>query len=194
MHTGVHEKQRGMTEQDRDITIEEIILEKNGRIFQYATFFLRADVWKDEPAWVRLFPVGDFSLALNCAAHGKVRMLADVMAIYRFAANGSWTVRSDNDAMRTRTCERMIEGLLAFDEATGYKHNKYVTQRINRHKYTIALMQHDLKALRSDDLNEIFRSRPLKYRMNDVFRCACPKVYNTLVKPLAKVLKSHDRS
>ena len=194
VRTGVHEKQRGMTAQDRDVSLEEIILEEKGRIFQFATFFLKADVWRAEPDWVYNFPVGDFPLALNCALHGKVRMLADVMAIYRFAAEGSWTVRSDNDAIRAGTCRRMIEGLVAFNEATAGAYAPYVTQRINRHKYTIALMQHDLKALRSPALREIFNGRSLKYRMNDLFRCACPKLYNALGKPLAKVLKSYDRS
>lgn len=191
--TNVHED-RGAIEEDRDIPLEEIILEKNGRIFQYATVFLRMDVWKNEPAWFRCFPIGDYPLALHAALHGKVRMLADTMAIYRYGTKNSWTVRMDNDKKRIQVCERMIEGLTAFNEATEGRYDGCVATRINRHKYTMALMNHDLKALRSGELGELFRARSLKYRVNDVIRCKFPTLYNALGKPLAKVMKSHERS
>lgn len=195
VHTGVHEKTRGVTKEDRDVSMEELILEKKGRIFQYATVFLRADVWKDEPDWVRKFPIGDFPLALNAGTHGKIRMLADMMATYRYAASGSWTVRTDSDdKKRARVSERMIEGLAAFNEATDYRYDKYVTERILRQKYTAALMSHDLKALTSGELKPVFAARSLRYKVSDVLRCRCPKLYNALLKPFAKVMKSHERS
>lgn len=185
---------RGAIAADTDIQTEDLILEKNGRIFQYATVFLRMDVWKDEPAWFRCFPIGDYPLALNAAIHGKIRMLAEEMAIYRYGTKNSWTVRMDDDAKRIRVCERMIEGLNAFNEATNRRYNEPVTARINRHKYTMALMKHDLKTLQSGELGEMFRARPLKYRISDVIRCKFPALYNAIGRPLAKVMKSHERS
>lgn len=189
LKTGLLEK-RGKTSEDRDVTLEEIVLEKKGRIFQYASFFFKKELWLNHPDWAKKFPIGDYPLALNAAVHGKVRMLADTMAVYRFYSQNSWTVRMDNDAARAKVSVRMIEGLNAFNEATEYKYDEIVTQRRLRHEYMQALMEHDLKKLRSGELKAVYKSRSLAFRMSDTIRCKFPNLYKKMMKPLARIIKS----
>lgn len=189
LQTGIIEN-RGQISEDTDISLEEIILEKKGRVFQYASFFLKAEVVNSYPEWRTKFPIGDYPLAIMAALNGKVRMLADVMTVYRFCAPNSWTQRMDQEDKRAKVCVRMIEGLTALNDATDCRYQEVITQRIRRHQYTLALMNHDLNALRSDELKEIYRSRKLVFRLSDVLRCKYPNVYSKLMKPLAKVMKS----
>ena len=189
MRTGVREQQ-GCIAQDTDLSMEELIEEKNGRIFQMASIFVRADLWVNWPSWGRLFPIGDYPLNLHAAAHGKVRMLADTMAVYRYYSEGSWTMRMDNDERRVVVHQRMIEGLNAFNEATEYRYQEAVTKRIKKHKYSCALVSHDYAALKSDELKDMYASRPFLNRMSDRIRCKHPKFYQTVLKRVAFMLRS----
>lgn len=170
-----------MTDVDRDVSIDEIILEKNGRPFQYATFFLRSDLFKNLPDWAQEFGVGDTPLAIYLAMNGKVRMLSDIMVVYRNHAKGSWTSRIDeNPQNKIKAFYKMIEGLNAFNKATDSKYQAIVLKRINLLRYNIARLNRDLKAMRSGELKEIYKSRRLLSRISDVIRCKFPPLYSLI--------------
>lgn len=190
LRTGIKEK-RGCSDVDMDISLEDILLEKQkSRFFQYAAVFVRADVFVNRPDWFAKFPIGDYPLAVNAAINGKVRMLADRMSVYRYYSANSWTVRMDNDAARARVSLGMIEGLEALDAATEGRYADMIAQRIRKHRYTYALMTHDLETIRKGDLKDMYRSRSLLYRVSDVTRCKFPRFYTKVFKPLVKVIKS----
>lgn len=189
LRTGIREN-RCKIEEDMDISLEEIILGKKGGFFQTASVFVKAEVYKCFPEWRTKFPIGDYPLWILAALNGKVRMLHDVMTVYRYYAENSWTVRMDNDESRARISIRMIEGLNALNEATEYRYSDVISQRILQHKYTLALMTHDLKMLRSDELKKMYKSRSFMFRASDVIRCKYPNMYTKFLKPLAKVVKS----
>ena len=188
MMTGRTEN-RGKIDKDRDISIEEIILEEQGRIFQFAAVMVKTQVWTDVPQWRKPFPIGDLPLALRAALAGKVRMLADNMSVYRYYSKGSWTQRMDNDLYRADISRKMIEGFEAFDRATGGKYREAVHRRIIRHRYTLALMTHDFKAIKNGELKEVYRSRPLFLRASDMIRCRYPKLYLGLRRISKRIIK-----
>lgn len=188
MLTGRIENKGKITE-DKDIPLEDIILEKNGRIFQLATVVIKSEIWKQRPDWRGMFPIGDLPVAILAALNGKVRMLADNMSVYRYYSKGSWTARMDNDKQRENVSRRMIEGLEELNKATEYKYDKVIRKRILRHKYTLALMTHDLKALKSEELRDIFKSRNIILRMSDVARCRFPKAYKAVRNISKRIIK-----
>lgn len=184
MRSGVVEN-KCRAEKDMDVTLEEIILEKHGRIFQYASYFLKAEIIKEFPEWRIKFPIGDYPLAIQCALSGKVHMLADCMSVYRYYSEGSWTARMDGDEHRIRVSERMLEGLDALNEATDLKYNDVITQRKNVHEYFLALCRHDLDTIRKGKLKEMYRNRPLIKKISDILHCKCPKLF-VIMRKLAK--------
>lgn len=188
MLTGRREN-RGKCEEDRDISLDEIILEKNGRIYQYATIVVKTSVWNQYPEWRTIIPIGDLTLSIMAALDGKVRMLKDNMAVYRYYSAGSWTARMDSDKHREKISLKMIEGLECLNNYTEYKYDSVIKQRINKHKYTLALMQHDLKALKSEELQSIYKSRSLALRMSDLWRCKFPKLYTAVRKVSKRIVK-----
>lgn len=176
------------TETDRDIPAEELILEKRGRIFQYATLLIRADLFIHRPEWMREFRVGDLPLMLHAVANGKVRMLADAMVVYRYRSSGSWTARIAQDvSYKTAMMESMIRGLTAFDQATDHRFSASITKRILSQKYLIARSQRDLKALRSGELRQIYLSRPFAARMSDILACKAPKLKTLIRRMLGRI-------
>lgn len=190
LKTGVLEN-RCKVEKDMDISLEQIISGSALQYFQIASVMVRSDVYKQRLDWRGKFPIGDYPLAILAALNGKVRKTADVMTVYRYFSDNSWTVRMDNDASREKVCVRMIQGLEALNEQTGYAHNEVIEKRIKKQKYTLALMRHDLETIRSGELRDLYKARSLPYRMSDVLRCKYPKIYAAVMKPLARIIKSN---
>lgn len=168
---------RCRTEQDRDISLEEIILETKGRIFQYATIMVRASVFCGMPEWTRHFGVGDTPLAIYAATCGKVHMLSDTMAVYRNHAAGSWTANMEKSlAFKINSFRRMIDGLQRFNEATGHQYNQVVEKRITRLNYNIARANRDWRAMRRGELREVYQSKRFLARMSDMLYCKAPRL------------------
>lgn len=166
---------KSKTKSDRDVTLEELVFSTNGRVFPFVSFFLRTEIWKNMPNWG--FPIGDIPLTYYAALNGKVRMLADCMCVYRWYADGSWTMRKGNNDKRAKVCEQMIIGL---DNVNAFTAGQYfdVFERGKLHyKYALALMNRDFNALRSTELNEIYKKRDLVHKMSDYIRCKFPKLY-----------------
>lgn len=181
MKTGKTEN-RCKIQQDTDLSLEEIISERKGRIFQFGTIMIRTDVYKNLPEWKNSFPAGDYAIAIHSAMSGKVHMLADAMTVYRNHAVGSWTSRMDNAAHREKTILRFIEGLTVFNEATDRRYDEIVTARILRFRYDLAKRKRDLKAMTSGDLRTIYASKSFPKRIADVLACKVPWLYKLLVK------------
>jgi hypothetical protein len=121
------------------------------------------------------------------ASRGKVRMLADVMTVYRNHAPNSWTNQmTTNSTFQVSSYNKMIAGFTAFNEATNYAYDKAVSLRIKRLKYFIAGAMRNLKALLSPELREVFKARSLPARVMDVIGCKAPKLREFIRKMLKK--------
>lgn len=182
MATGT-EKNLCRVDTDREIPLEEIVLETKGRPFQYATFFVLKEVFCTYPDWRSRFGVGDTPLALQAAVTGKVWMLADTMAVYRNQAPGSWTSRiSANTSYKVASFQKMIVGFTAFNEATDRQYDAVVSLRIKRLQYFIARASRDLKTMLSGELRPVFTSRSLPAKLSDLLLCVAPGIHGALLR------------
>ena len=81
----------------------------------------------------------------------------------------------------------MINALEMLDDATEKKHTEVITKRIKRHKYILAVMDHDLKAIKSEELSEIYKPRVWYYKVAVHIRCWFPGLYAFILKPLVRI-------
>ena len=168
------------TEYDRDVRLEELVTPFGGRVFPFASFFLRAEIWKELPNWG--FPVGDIPLSYYAALMGKVRMLADCMCVYRWHSDGSWTLRNADANKRIDIYEKMILGLEKVNSFSEGKYCDIFERGILKYKYLIALMNKDFNSIRNTELYEVFKERDLAHRTSDALRCFMPQLSNILLK------------
>jgi len=175
------------TEEDRDISLEEIILEKKGRIFQYATILMKQDIFCKRPEWIRTFGVGDYPLNIYAATQGKVRMLADVTAVYRNNAPGSVTEKMNNNLEYSEVVyEKVVNGLCLFNKETQYEHDAIVTKRIRAIEYILARKKRNWKAMRSGELRTVYLERPFMARMSDMLYCKAPHLQERIRRMLGR--------
>ena len=172
------------TEQDKDISLNDFMNPKNGRPFPFVSFFIRKDILLTVPKYG--FPVGDLPVTYYSAIKGKVRMLSDVMCVYRWNVDGSWTARNADPEKRAKTCEKMIKGMERMNEDTEYRYNDVISKAIAHEKYTLALMQHDFKAIQSGELIGIYKSRSLIHRLSDQARCTLPGLYRFVQRVIGR--------
>lgn len=173
---------RRCVDEDLDVTMEDLIMQRTDRTFQYASVLLRAEIFCCRPEWMKVFRVGDVPLTLHAANCGKVRMLADTMAVYRSHTPGSWTSRTSADhRVWAAALQSIINGLTAFNEATDYRYDETIRRRISMHKYNIARFNGDLQALRSGELRQIWLSRSPVTRLSDILACKAPRLHAMLV-------------
>jgi glycosyltransferase involved in cell wall biosynthesis len=168
---------KGMrTEVDRDVSLEEFVLAPNGRPFPFVSFFVRTEIWKDMPSWG--FPVGDLPLTYYAAMMGKVRMLAYCMCVYRWNAEGSWTVRKGGNENRARICEKMITGYDRIKEFSGGQYKELFEKRKLYFCYSDALYKENFKSIiRDPELYEYFKKRSFTMKVSDVVRCIAPGLF-----------------
>ena len=182
--TGKREK-RSKTDMDKDISFEEFLMPENARPFPFVSFFMRTEIWKTRPFWG--FPVGDLPLTYYAAMKGKVRMLADTMCVYRWFAEGSWTVRAYNDEDRLPYQRQFLRGLEVMNEQTNYQYNDLIQQKIKLKKYALAIYQHDFAAVKSEELVDIYRNKPFVLRMKDWLHCRMPGLYWFIMNRMRKL-------
>lgn len=169
---------KSRTKQDKDISLQEFLMPKNGRPFPYVSFFMRKEIWTGVPKWG--FPVGDLPLSYYAAMQGKVRMLADTMCVYRWNTDGSWTARNTDTSMRIETCEKMIRAYEYMNEDTDYRYSDLISKAILHQKYFRALMMHDFRAIQSEELIGLYKNRTLYYRISDRLCCTMPALIHVI--------------
>lgn len=174
------------TTTDKDISLEEFLLPTNGRPFPTVSFFLKTDIWKSLPRWG--FPVGDLPLTFFCAMQGKVHMLSEIMCVYRWNSENSWTSRYSDYEKRAVVNERMIQGFKAMNEQTNYVYNELIEKAILAQKYTIAIMRRDFATITGSELKELYQSKDIFHRLLDRLHCKNPELYHCL-----QVLRRRDR-
>jgi glycosyltransferase involved in cell wall biosynthesis len=176
---------RGSSGIDRDFTLSELLLPKNGRPFQTASFFFRADVYKSRPSWG--FPVGDLPLTYYAAMKGKVHMLADEMCVYLWFSEGSWTARAYNDETRSKYYLTFVQALEKMNRDTDYRYDELIQKKIRNEKYELALTTHDFKAIRNGELKELYKRKKWIYRIKDRIHCTMPGLYNVIMKAVSNM-------
>lgn len=170
------EEKQFIIEKDRDVTIEELILEKNGRIFPTVSVMMKKEIYTVIPDWFTKFPVGDIPLFINAAHNGKVRMLADNTCVYRWFASGSWTVSMENSETKLKFKNRFIEGFEALNKSTDYKYDNSIKERIEFENFSIAVIKKDWKKIKEYKNTVHWKSKSFVEKFNIFLLCKCPKL------------------
>ena len=167
---------------DTDVSMEDVIVERKGRPFQYASFFIRTEIWNRWPRWRHSYPVGDTPVAILAAQYGKIRYIAQEMCVYRWRSASSWTAKMDDESHRVKEFEQMIGAIERFNDATDRQYDDIVRARVLSLRYKIALSQRDFRAIRSGELRQLYRERTVLQRLADFCRCKLPAVYQLVKK------------
>lgn len=168
------EKKNVQTEQfiidcDRDVKLEELIEEKNGRVFHYASVMELKEVYLDRPHWRKVLDLGVLSNSMCAAKVGKIRMLAPITNVYRYNSDNSWTVTMNKRKMIDFK-EARIQVFKEYNQETNFLYNESIEYAINRDIAMICTLKHDLFGLIFGRGKEWFRSLSVKEKIYTIIR------------------------
>lgn len=117
-------------EKTERLTDEQVIRQSYG-MTPTASYVVRKEAFLVKGFYLEC-PVGDWPLQLNCISMGYIYHFADVMSVYRYLHEGSWTsgVRGVSSKYISH-CLRMILFLLKYNEFTSEKNKRWIFHRIH---------------------------------------------------------------
>lgn len=119
---------------DRDYSVAEIM----GRelFFATASFFLRADQYRAMPELFITKTCGDIPIQIYASICGKVHCFQDIMAVYNYRTEGSFTKKFFDDHSKKIAHNRdVIEMLRQADMYYNYQYTNELAQGIRYHEF-----------------------------------------------------------
>lgn len=112
------------------LTDEQVIRQSYG-MTPTASFVVRKEAFLMKDFFLEC-GIGDWTLQLNCISMGYIYHFADVMSVYRYLHEGSWSSGVRDVAKKyIPHCIRMIIFLLKYNEYTNEKHKRWIYHRIH---------------------------------------------------------------
>lgn len=188
------EQNNFIIEKDMDIPVEDIILEKKGRIFPTVSIMVRQEIYTVVPEWFSAFSVGDIPLFINAGIIGKIRMLADNTCVYRWFASGSWTVSMESNDYRVNFKKRFITAFETLNKATNYKYDETIKKRIAHEEFTLAIVQNDWKKIRTYKNSDEWKEYSFTEKFNIFLACKFPKAKKALTGMYRKIRRFKQKT
>jgi hypothetical protein len=145
--------------EDRDRTLDELIVSGGGLANCTGSFFFRKAAIKDPLPFLRVAVVGDYPWMFTLGLRGKVRWGADPMLVYRHGRPGSWTEnnRSSLHSKISRSTHDLAT-LEQFEEDTGRACTASIQRRATQAREALSYDSRLLAACERElSLGEIWR-------------------------------------
>ena len=124
---------------ERDLTIEELIMYNHPP--QLCTQVFKREVVELDMPITALAKVGDYPLLLKSLLFGNVHYIDEVMSSYRVSADGSWSKRVFAKVEKQNEhWQNIIAFLNAFNEYTEFKYDKFIEQKLQSIRFTVAML------------------------------------------------------
>jgi glycosyltransferase involved in cell wall biosynthesis len=111
---------------DKSIINTDLFLIKAGARFCTASAIFKREVVNPLPEWFSKSHVGDFPLMFLALENGKIGYLEDIMCVYRFQSDGSWSQVNLKINSRITNIKKMIELNKLINENTKGKYKKHL--------------------------------------------------------------------
>ena len=128
------------------------------------------------PAFCDLTEVEDVPVQLWCALSGYAWYFSKPMGAYRFAVQGSWSMRqyaADQD-VRLKTHESLRDQLRAFDEYTEGRYREAFLRATLFQEYQMLCLQRKIRAIRRPPYRIFYKRETIKRRIRLHLEAYCP--------------------
>lgn len=157
------------TKEDRDVTIDEIIREKNGIPYHYSSMVMRKNVYTDQPEWKKILRLGNLGCSLLGGLNGKIRMLHDVTSCYRYFTEGSWSERMrHNPQKQIGFQERRKKAFILYNEYSNYTFQDSIDYELARADYLIGLYSGEICKMLNKHNKCFYHSLSFKQRAKNI--------------------------
>lgn len=109
-------------------SINEIML-NDGSFITTNSMVFHSKYVKNLPSWYWHAPAGDYALSLLLASQAKVAYVNEIMSVYRFGVEGSWTKQKRGLKYQLKWFVKMNKLLNSFDNWSNHRYNSIVRKK-----------------------------------------------------------------
>lgn len=164
--------------EDKDLLVDEIIQWKKGHLFHTSSLIYRSE-FGETPSAFLVKGIGDYPRAVYLATCGKVRYLSDVMSVYRYLTEESWSMKMyssiDADKRYILHCQDRIAMLNRVNEYTKGKYNECIKEVIRRNQFNVLYRQNEYKEIKKE-YKEYYSQLGYRDKIRIILHCYAPFV------------------
>lgn len=132
-------------ETDCDLSVEDMIL-RFSEYFQTSSVFYRKE-YALLPDGFKSKSFGDYQKAIYLALCGKVRYMNDIMSVYRFLSNGSWSQKQSETDVKINHNNEVINLMYRLDEYTEQEYHEVIEKKILSKEVEILSLEKEYSAI-----------------------------------------------
>lgn len=147
-----------------NITAEAIM--DNHLIFPTASMFFRKEYYLKNRDFLQKIKSFDYVTKFLLATQGDVYVIPEIMSVYRYGSDGSWTNRVLKKPEEFKKHIKIaVRNLEMIDEYTDYCYHESITKNILQRRFDALVTLQDIAAIKREPYNEIYRNKPLKWKL-----------------------------
>ena len=163
------------SETDRVLSVEEVIAGEGGYLGSSSLFY-RKSLWDNPPRFRQVLRI-DYTVQIQGALRGGIGYIARPMSVYRMAAKGSWTIRTERvSGAKLAYVESVLRMLPVLDEDTQGKYTEVIRQVIEKYQFLKVRCERDWKAVKSKRFRKYYKELSAKDRLAVFLLCKYPFV------------------
>ena len=123
---------------DREINLEDVSM-RGSAAYHTSSLMYRSIYSKEQPLFLTMIKnVGDYPLSIYLALSGKIMFLGEVMSVYRYDTESSWTISTNKNNNSIQNIYRDgIEMLKSADQYSEFKQHKIFCKAIGYQEYQL---------------------------------------------------------
>lgn len=162
-----------------DLEVADVVRESM-RCYHTSSLVYRIEYAYNRPEFLtRRTGVGDYPLSIYLAMQGKIHYFGDeVMSVYRYGTEGSWTSRMANDnKKKIANCRARIEMLNMADEYSGGAYGALFQDKIKQYECNMLIAEGKFHQLKHGETAAYYKKYPVKIKVKVMLLQYCPKLY-----------------
>lgn len=173
---------------DKDVSIDNIILGGGSAISTNSMVF-HSKFLKSLPDYYHNCTVGDYPLSIYLAHIGKIHYFKEIMSVYRFSSEGSWTSEyANNPEFYINHNKEIIEMLKQINQEYKYIYTDLINKRIQELEVGILIYSGKLREIKKK-YNEFYKKLTVKMKIKMLAIKLFPKLYKIIRNKLSRVNK-----
>ncbi|MGY3724760.1 Glycosyl transferase family 2 [Granulicatella balaenopterae] len=163
---------------ERDITFENALEGVKGS-YHISSLMYRYEYGRKTPKFFDMINVGDYPMGIYLTMSGKVRYLNEVMSVYRYGTDGSWTSRTGISTLNEKINEK--KQLINFYEEikiyTNEENCRKLDVQILDQKIDILTIKGDFKKIKTAPYKDVFNGKSKKMKLKIFIKCVFHNSY-----------------
>lgn len=152
---------------DMDVSFETSTLSMYPPYHTSSLMYRKEVVLDNQPSFLMACPgIGDYPVRILLMLYGRIKILKEVMSVYRTNVSGSWTMRQNRSSeIKINNCKNLINMLEQADAYSEYKYHDRFMEGVAEQRYRMLDYSKDYLGMLDKQFKKVRRRDTWKHRV-----------------------------